>query len=418
MENENKFLEYKQDTTKSYLKTVSAFANYNDGCIVFGISDDLFINGINDLKDFKLKIENEINDNITPKPDFLIKENKINNTLTIFIKKGIDVPYLYKGKAYKRNDTSTIEISSYELKRLVLEGMNLNFEDLTSLNQDLSFIYFNNKLQEKLDIHVVNYDIYKTLSLFNKNNKFNNAALLFSDSNSFPGIDIVVFGESINIIKNHYELKNESILKEFDDSINYFNLFYSYEIIDDDFSRKKEYKVPSIAFREALANAIIHRDYDNKVNIKIEMYEDKIIISSKGGLINNMNKESFIEGDYSELRNPIIASIFHRLGYSELLATGIRKIKEAYKKYYESPIFIVHEDSIKYILPVINNIKLNKNEKEVLDSLSSNIYYKRKDIEDLTGLKKENLLLILKDLQNKNLLYKKGNNKDIVYFKK
>lgn len=418
MENENKFLEYKQDATKSYLKTVSAFANYNDGCIVFGISDDLFINGINDLKDFKLKIENEINDNITPKPDFLIKENKINNTLTIFIKKGIDVPYLYKGKAYKRNDTSTIEISSYELKRLVLEGMNLNFEDLTSLNQDLSFIYFNNKLQEKLDIHVVNYDIYKTLSLFNKNNKFNNAALLFSDSNSFPGIDIVVFGESINIIKNHFELKNESILKEFDDSINYFNLFYSYEIIDDDFSRKKEYKVPFIAFREALANAIIHRDYDNKVNIKIEMYEDKIIISSKGGLINNMNKESFIEGDYSELRNPIIASIFHRLGYSELLATGIRKIKEAYKKYYESPIFIVHEDSIKYILPVINNIKLNKNEKEVLDSLSSNIYYKRKDIEDLTGLKKENLLLILKDLQNKNLLYKKGNNKDIVYFKK
>lgn len=86
MKKENRLLEYKSKLTKSYLKTVSAFANYNDGEIIFGVSDDGIETGIEDVKEVCLSIENQINDSIKPKPDYTIKINE-NNTISLLIKK-------------------------------------------------------------------------------------------------------------------------------------------------------------------------------------------------------------------------------------------------------------------------------------------------------------------------------------------
>lgn len=95
MEWESKSLEYKEQISKTYLKTVSAYANYRNGCILFGVNDSKHIVGIDDVAQCCLNIENMINDNIFPVPDYEIEINK-NNTICLKVLEGSYKPYLLK----------------------------------------------------------------------------------------------------------------------------------------------------------------------------------------------------------------------------------------------------------------------------------------------------------------------------------
>lgn len=417
MDHENRYIEYKADVSKSYLKTVVAFSNYHDGLIIFGITDDLKVKGIEDLEKTKLRIENEINDNIKPNVNYFIEANRLNNTITLIVKKGKFTPYYYKNKSYKRNDTSTIEIDKNEEKELILEGMNLNYEDIDSLNQNLTFDELNKELTNKLNINNINNDIYKTLSLINHNNKYNIASYLLSDSNNFNEIDLVIYGKNINEIKYRERFSSLSLITLFKKILEIFDNNYKVEVIKKE-NRIVEYKIPFIAFREALANSLIHRNYNSSLFNKIEMYEDKIIIVSIGGLLNNLTKQDFINGRISSLRNPIIASIFHRLGYSELLATGIKKINDSYSSSYIKNEYDITSSSVTYILPTLNSITLSNNELLILNSLISLKEYKRKEIEELTSLSKDIIIRCLNNLIKNGIIIKTGVNKEIRYIKK
>ena len=119
---ESKYLEYKENlTSNTFLKTVSAYANYGEGKIVFGIDDDGQVKGIKNTIDDCLSIENKMNDNMNPVPVYDLNIND-DSTITLTVYESDFKPYLYKGKAYKRHDTSTIEVDRLELNRMILEG--------------------------------------------------------------------------------------------------------------------------------------------------------------------------------------------------------------------------------------------------------------------------------------------------------
>lgn len=148
MEREGKALEYKETVTKTYLKTVSAYANYNDGIIVFGVTDDYKVVGIKNAKDVCLNIENQINDSIKPRPDFTLKINE-DNTITLCVKHGKATPYRYDGKAYKRNDSSTVEVDEIDEKRLVMFGLNISYEELFINDEELNFSFLEKTIKRK-----------------------------------------------------------------------------------------------------------------------------------------------------------------------------------------------------------------------------------------------------------------------------
>ncbi len=212
---ETKNLEFKEKMTNTFLKTVSAFANYDGGTIIFGIDDSGEITGLNDPDKLCLKIENKINESIKPQPEYLITVNNTDNTISLTVKPGVNKPYLYNSKAYKRNDTSTIEVDNIELKRLVLEGNNMSFEELTSEQQDLSFKVLGQSLKEQKGIENFNMDILKTLNLYSDASGYNNAAAILADKNTFPGIDIAVFGDTISIIKKRETIEHKSIIQAY-----------------------------------------------------------------------------------------------------------------------------------------------------------------------------------------------------------
>ena len=129
MEREGKHLEYIVAPLKSYLKTISTFANYGTGRLVFGVSDERQVIGVENPERTALNLENQINDNILPSPDYTISIDA-QNLITLTVRKGRNTPYCYKGTAYKRNDSSTVAVSDYEYRNLVMQGSSVTFSEL------------------------------------------------------------------------------------------------------------------------------------------------------------------------------------------------------------------------------------------------------------------------------------------------
>lgn len=416
MQRENKYIEYKSEISKTYLKTVSAFANYNDGEIIFGVSDNHQILGLANPEEDCLNIENQINDSIKPRPEFSLKINN-DKTIILAVKKGDHTPYRYNGKAYKRSDSSTVEVDELEQKRLILEGENLSFEELPSKRSNLEFSYLQKRLTEVLSLDRFDLDTLKSLSLYNAKAGYNNAAELLSDDNSFPCLDIAVFLDSINVFKKRVTLSKESILKQYDDALELFKSEYAVEKIEGGFRTKYEL-IPLEAFREALANAIVHRAYDVNANTKIEMHPDKIIISSPGGLMSGMSKNDYVSGRYSCLRNPLIANVFRRLNIIEAFATGIKRINEAYRNAPSKPIYDISESSISITLPLLHQFNVSNDERRILEVMKPDYSYPRNEIEANTGFSKDKVIRILNSLLAKGLIEKSGKGKGTFYAKR
>lgn len=414
MKIESKYLELKESKTSSYLKTVSAFANYNDGEIRFGVDNQGCIKPIEDMNSFALDIENQINDSFNVRPSFSIVQNS-NKTISLFIKKGFSTPYLYKGKAYKRDDTATIEVDSVELKRLYLQGSNMTFDEIPITNKDLTFTILKEKLFSELKIEKFDDDILKSLNLI-KNESYNNAALLLADQNPFPGIDIAVFGDSIDIIKERYTLSNISLIEQFDKSMEIFDRLYTYEQIIGAKREKKE-RIPRVAFREMIANAIVHRTYDVRINTKVSMFNDRIEITSPGGLMYGMDKEKFLVGAFSILRNPIVANVFNKIKIIEAFATGIKRTNNAYTDYLSKPSIDVDDSLVNVLLPATDIQKpVSSKNINYLNLLKPNIKYTRVELENLFGLGKDTLIRFLNQLIEEGLLFKEGNGRATKYY--
>lgn len=412
---ESKYLEYKENlTSNTFLKTVSAYANYGEGKIVFGIDDSGIVIGISDPVNECLNLENKINDSIKPVPEYNL-EIQDDSTIILTVFEGMYKPYLYKGKAYKRNDSSTIEVERLEYNRLVLEGSNQSFEELTSSDQQLTFSKLSTELIRVMGIEQLTKDILKTLELYSDQNGFNNAAALLADNNHFKGIDIIRFGDSIDEIMERKTFENVSILSQMEQSIQMFHQYYRYEKIEG-MERKSVDKIPEKAFREAVANALVHRMWDIPASIKISMYPDKIEISSPGELPAGLSEDEYLNGQISLLRNPIIGNVFFRLKYIEKFGTGILRINRAYANALIKPSYQIFSNSIKVILPVIStDYNLNETEKMLLAFLKNRNNLTRKEIEKLSGMEKTKIIRGLNNLIQKNIVQKEGNGRGTRY---
>ena len=414
-------LEFKEEVSKTFLKTVSAYANYNDGAIIFGLDDDGNVVGVKESpKEEALRIENMINDSLSPVPYFemIIKEVEGKTIIILEVKKGKDTPYYYKGKAYKRGYTATIEVDRFELRRLALEGINMHYEDRKASSQDLKFNILEARLIKEAGIERINLDILKTLNLYHKDGYYNTAGELLADENDidFSGIDIVKFGKDINKILYRKTISNVSLLTQFDSAVDIFEQYYIFEEIDG-YNRIKKELIPREAFRESLANAIVHRVWDTNAYIQIAMYEDKIEINSPGGLPAGISKDEYLYGNISVLRNPIIAGVFNRLNIIEKFGTGIARINKEYTHSISKPDFEVSENRIRIMLPVteIDLIDLSEDENMVYELLKEEVELSRKEIDLKTGFNKAKTLRILNGLVDKNIISKTGSGAKLTY---
>ncbi|MFK7723639.1 RNA-binding domain-containing protein [Pilosibacter sp. HC1M1C21] len=412
---ETRILEFKETITNTFLKTVSAFSNYDGGTILFGVDDDGNIKGLPDVKQACLDIENKINDNITPQPDYTLEIQNNDQTIKLTVKSGLQKPYLYKSKAYKRNDTATIEVDTLEFSRLVLDGKNIRFEELPCKDQELSFEILHRKLKETVRIENFDKDTLKTLNLYDDVNGFNNAAGLLADKNHFPGIDIVKFGENISIIQKRSTFENISVLEVYEKAIEVFRDYYQYEVIQGA-DRKKMEKIPEAAFREAIANALIHRVWDVDSQIRVSMFDDRIDIVSPGGLPSGITEEEYLSGKLYVLRNRNLANVFYRLGFVEIFGTGSTRIKQLYAEALIKPDFEVSENAIKIVLPIFEkNADLTEDEIVVYKLLSKTMLKPISEVAPYVPFGKSKTTKLLKEMCQKGVITVEGKGKGTKY---
>ena len=411
---ENKALEFKERITNTFLKTVSAYANFGDGIIQFGVADDGKIVGIKGAESVCLDIENRINDSISPIPDYQISVDEKTGVITLKVFEGRFKPYYYKAKAYKRNDTATIEVDRIELNRLILEGENRSFDELISKEENLKFKILEQKMKEQLDIDSLGSDVLKTLGILRLDGKYSNAGALLADRNSFYGIDCARFGETIDVILDRETFVHESILKMYDDVVNLYRKYYQYDEIQGAV-RKTVETVPEKAFRETIANALVHRAWDMSAHIRVAMYCDRIEVFSPGGLPKGITQEEYLSGQISMLRNPIIGLIFFRLHIIESFGTGIQRINAAYANSKAKPTHEFTENSIKVTLPVMQCTENLSEDEYIIYRNMNRTGMPSSEIAKMSGFGKNKTLKILTSLEKKGYITQIGKGRGTKY---
>lgn len=419
---ESKEVEFKREYSKTLLKTVSAYANYSDGLIVIGINDNGSAVGVSDVSYLKEQIENAINDTVLPNPYFEIETDIFDGKTVLIIKvyKSENTPYTYLGKAYKRIAIATREVDMYEYNELVLNGKNLTYDEIPINDDELDLSVFSNRLRKIIGISEVDKNVLASLDLY-KNGKYNIAAKLLSDNNNIGKITLLRYHKDVELIKDRIDLENMSILTQYDKCIEfYFKHVNKQEIIGGAY-RKTIEEIPLVAYREAIANAICHRDYNKQSNVKVEIFDERIEITSPGGLPVGISYDDFIDGRISVPRNKVIAEIFYRLKLIEKKATGIRRIKSYYKEYDSKPEFQITANSVRVVLPNVlykAEISLPEKEQEIIDLLNDEEFLAAREISTALGIKKTQTSKYLGDLLSKGLIIKIGNGRNVKYMLK
>lgn len=417
MERESRNLEYKESVTRSFLKTVSAYANHGGGRILFGISDEGVVVGIGDVSQACLDVENMVNDSIEPLPTYSIEPDMTTGVITLSVEEGPSKPYCYKRVAYRRSDTATLPVDRLEMQRLILAGSNLDFDEIASPEQSLTFSYLGKKASSALGIEKMSDDSLKSFGLMSHNGVYSNAAALLADVNSFPGVDVVRFGDTINDIHERRDMSGVSVLRQVDETLEMLDRFYSLDRIEHG-KRGRVETIPADALREALANAVVHRQWDDRARITVAMHPDRVVVTSPGGLPETLSVDSYLNGMISRPRNPLLAYVFLRLGYIEQLGTGVARIKSCYEEKPAKPQFDVREDAISVTLPVAEMVRLTMEEQQVADVLGTALVLPRAQIEQLSGLSRGVVLRTLQSLEAKGVVQRTGNGRSTKYRKR
>lgn len=404
---ESTTLEYKERVTPSYLKTVSAFANYGTGRIVFGVDGERSVVGLDDPMGDALRIENAVNDSLDPAPSFFIQVDERAKTVTLIIEEGTHKPYLCKGRAFKRSDSSTVEVDKLEYGRLVLEGTNRYYDQLRSSSADLTFSLLGDWLAQSLGVGTLDADVLRTLGLMDRQGNYTKAAEILADSNHMAGTDIVRFGESLNDMHERVTLEGVSAIRQYEAALEMYERYYAFDRIEGSI-RKRHELVPHEAFRETIANALVHRTWDVPAHITVSMFPQRIEVVSPGALPPGLTEQDYLSGHVSMLRNPVVAGVFFRLDIIEKFGTGVMRIRDSYAGAPVAPSFSARAGSVAVTLPVVGEAVAEGSEAEVMSVFAKGRRMTRAEISRVVGFSKDKTIRVLNALLAKGVIERVG----------
>ena len=361
-------VDLEKDKPKSWLKSVSAFANTKGGIILFGIDDKTHEEkGVADVVKTTEKISELINARIEPLPRYELNyfEENGRDFIELEIGDGPITPYFYvadgRKEAFIRSGNQSIPAPAHILQNLILKGKNITFDSLPSEYNvgDLSFTLLTATIKDKTGKKFNEDRDYVSLGLADKNNKLTNGAVLLSDQGALNQSKVVCTrwnGLTKGSVKEdalddkEYTGSLISLLENTDTFIKN-NSKNSWKIKGMDRVEYEDY--PITARREAIVNALIHRDYQILGSeIHIDMYDDRLEIVSPGGMIDGTQIQNLEIGKVPSMRrNTIISDIFSRLHYMDRRGSGLSRIMESYNDFIEKPKFLSDESSFTVIFP-------------------------------------------------------------------
>lgn len=428
MKFESENIEYKLTFKDDLYKEVIAFMNSSGGDIYIGISDDYESIGVNDVDEEYLRVTNGIRDAIMPDATMFVKY-KINEDKVIHIKvlEGSYKPYYLKSKGlkpsgvYVRQGASSVQASNEQIRAFIKESDGDIFEEMRSMNQELSF----NSAQKIFKHYNIEFskEKYRTLGIITKDaNIYSNLALIISDQ-CVHTTKVAVFSDDANTKFLDSKEFNGSVFDQLDGAFSYLSLCNKINSTFKGLERIEKSDYPEEALREALLNALVHRDYSFSGSIIININSKEMEFISLGGLLPGLYPDDIRSG-ISQPRNMNLANIFYRLHFIESYGTGIRKIYKLYENCHNQPRIEVTPNSFKIVLPNMNYItqesskkNITKQMQKILDYIDENGQITDNEIQELLNLKKTRAFTVAKQMRDNGLIRVEGYGSDKNYLK-
>lgn len=419
---ENQIIEYKESWRDEYVKWICGFANSKGGDMFIGVDDKGNVIGIQNAKKLSEDLPNKIKDILGILVDVDILEEKEKS----YIKINVDVysyPVSYKGNYYIRIGATNQELKGACLDKFLLQKQGLKWdgtpEPYTKLENlsEQSFEIFKNRASEtqRVDEYIQKYsndEVLDKLNLYMPNGMLKKAAVLLFH----PRPDRIFTGASIKIgfFRTDDDLAYQdeilgSLFEQVDKVMDLLQTKYlSVKISYEGVQRKETLPIPIEALREAVLNAIIHKDYTSGIPIQISVYENKLMIWNEGELPQDWTVAKLKTKHPSRPYNPDIANAFFRAGLIESWGRGtIKIINEMRKAQLPAPNF-KYNDSGFYIIFSFGKVDL---EKQILDLISENTKITVVKLAEILETNDKKIKRTLKELQDKKLLERIGNNR-------
>ncbi|MBP5713195.1 MAG: putative DNA binding domain-containing protein [Prevotella sp.] len=322
---------------KSWLKSVSAFANGLGGSLFYGVDNDGIVRGLDDVQHVCEAISSKIRDYMDPLPDVEMIPHEVDGLriLQVKVNAGHYTPYYYVGDgqriAFVRNGDESLPATAEQMLRLVLKGTNKTYDSLHTdyKSEDYSFTILANTFKKRTN-QEWDKKYLVSFGLVTNTSALTNAGALFADDcplwqsrlyctrwdgkekgdaindAEFTGNVLMLLREAMNFVKS--------------------NTKRGWEKLPDGRKNKPEYAERAVL--EAMVNHFIHRDYTVMGGeVHLDIYDDRIVVTSPGGMYNGLLIQNLDIADVSsERRNPILANVMAQLDYMEKRGSGLTRI--------------------------------------------------------------------------------------------
>ncbi len=344
-EGEGYTLEFKQSVNSDLAKELVAFANASGGRILIGGNDKNNIVGCDTSNQTLSQIEN-VAAACDPPVAIAIEKLSSYNILVIHIPEGANRPHRCNKGFYLRNGANSQKMHTSDITEFIQAEGNVRFDQQLRLDLDWQETLDQNRVNHFLELANIKPRTDNEKLLLNlgagdyKDNKFylnQTGVLFFAKQPTYRLFHISVVCALFKGTGKAYILDRKeftgSIIENIEDSLLYLrqHLQLRWEITNDSTRRKEILELPEAALREAMVNALCHRDYlQQGAQVTVEVFDDRVEIYNPGGLAKGLQPEEF--GTRSVCRNPLIASLLLRCNYIEKLGTGIERIRTALKE--------------------------------------------------------------------------------------
>lgn len=429
---EHQKTEWKTSWHDEYLKWICAFANAQGGVLEIGKDDKGNVVGLENAEKLLEDIPNKITNTMGIVEDIDLIEENDKKYIRITVSPYANI-ISYHGKLYYRSGSTTQELRGSALSEFLMKKQGKNWDDfpipdVTSADLDLvAFREFRKKalaskrLTQK-DLELSDSELIYSLQLMEGKFLKRAAILLFHENPEKwvlgAYVKIGFFETGADLI---FQDEVHGSLIEMPDKVldliyhKYFKAIISYEGIQ----RVETYPLPQEAMREAILNAIIHKDYSSGVPIQIKIFDDKVMIFNTGGLLENWTIEKLLSFHGSSTRNPSIASTFFRSGMVESWGRGIEKIMSACKNESKpQPEFDATKSDMAVIFSTIsdanitnsitNNDTINQTQEKILELMANNPKITVQILSEKLSIAPRNIKSNIKKLKELNLIQRSG----------
>lgn len=427
---EDKRNEFKIKLTEKLEEEVIAFLNTDGGNIFIGVNDAGDVVGLNGNIDLLQRtIKDRIKDNIMPSTlglfDVILNEKDGMKYIQIIVAKGNERPYYLKGMGMTPDSCfirigSSIESMKQEMiLNLFSKRVRNSLKNIKSPNQSLEFKTLKIYYQERG--FQINNNFLKKLDFYTEDDSFNYIAYLFADNNNISVQFAKYNGDDVYDLIENEDFGFTSLIKVTDNILNKLKIENkTYTKIET--PTRKEIKMYDYdAIKEIVTNALVHNDWSNGYSPKFEIFDNKLVISSNGGIQEGVTQEEFLQG-FSNPRNPELMRVFRDLNFVEQLGTGIIRVLKTYNK----NIFSFFPNHIRVTIPFnknlfqkennelnsLNDVAINDLQKSIVKLILDRPNITQDELARLLGVNKRTIIRNFKVLIDKGYVVHVGANKN------